>query len=92
MLWQIAVPLCMPIFALNILNTFTATYGSFMWAFMVCQKQEMWTLMVWLYQFSHHSLQHVKMAAYVVASIPTLLVFIFCQRIILRGIILPTFH
>ncbi len=28
-------------------------------------------------------------AGFVVISIPTLLVFMFCQRIILRGIILP---
>jgi ABC-type glycerol-3-phosphate transport system permease component len=30
------------------------------------------------------------MASFVVASVPTLLVFLFCQRIILRGIIIPT--
>ncbi|MCD6362222.1 MAG: hypothetical protein J7M38_15290 [Armatimonadetes bacterium] len=29
------------------------------------------------------------MAAFVLASIPTLLVFMFCQNIILRGIIIP---
>jgi ABC-type glycerol-3-phosphate transport system permease component len=29
-------------------------------------------------------------AGFVVASIPTLLVFVFCQRIILRGIIIPS--
>jgi ABC-type glycerol-3-phosphate transport system permease component len=31
------------------------------------------------------------MASLVIASIPTLLVFIFCQNIILRGIIVPSF-
>jgi len=31
------------------------------------------------------------MAALVLASLPTLLIFIFCQQIILRGIILPQF-
>jgi len=29
-------------------------------------------------------------AGYVVISIPTLLIFLFCQKIILRGIIIPS--
>ena len=33
----------------------------------------------------------VLMAALVLASLPTLLVFIFAQRIIMRGIILPSY-
>lgn len=39
---------------------------------------------------ANHSLPLV-MASLVVAAIPTLLVFIFCQNIILRGIVIPTF-
>ena len=34
---------------------------------------------------------YVTVAGYVLAGIPTLLVFIFCQKIILRGIIVPQF-
>lgn len=30
------------------------------------------------------------MAAYMINSLPVFLVFLFCQRIIMRGIILPT--
>jgi ABC-type glycerol-3-phosphate transport system permease component len=30
------------------------------------------------------------MAALVLASLPTLLVFLFCQNIIMRGIVIPT--
>jgi ABC-type glycerol-3-phosphate transport system permease component len=33
----------------------------------------------------------VNMAALVIGSIPTFLVFLFAQRQIMRGIILPTF-
>ena len=33
---------------------------------------------------------HLVMAALTIASIPTLLVFLFCQNIIMRGIVLPT--
>ncbi len=51
----------------------------------------MWTFMVFLYEFQQtHSLPMV-MASLVVAAVPTLLVFIFCQNIILRGIVIPTF-
>ena len=31
------------------------------------------------------------MASLVIAAIPTLMVFVFCQNVILRGIVIPTF-
>jgi ABC-type glycerol-3-phosphate transport system permease component len=31
------------------------------------------------------------MASLVIAAVPTLIVFVFCQNIILRGIIVPSF-
>jgi ABC-type glycerol-3-phosphate transport system permease component len=39
---------------------------------------------------NEYHMPYMVMAGFVIASIPTLLVFIFCQRIILRGIIIPT--
>ncbi len=52
----------------------------------------MWTLMVWLYQFQqiYRGQPWIVMAALVVASIPTLIIFLTCQKVILRGIIIPT--
>ena len=48
----------------------------------------MWTLMVFLYQFSSQNKPPpAQMAAFVLAGIPTLLVFIFAQKTIMRGII-----
>ena len=94
MFTTITLPLCKPILAVIALGAFIAAYGGFMWAFLVCQDERMWTIMVWLYQFQAAMDEAVKpfmtMAALVVASIPTLLVFMFCQKIILRGIIIPT--
>jgi multiple sugar transport system permease protein len=51
----------------------------------------MWTVSVWTYQFSQTlgNMPFVVMAAFVLNSIPVLLVFLACQKIILRGIILP---
>lgn len=87
---NITLQLSKPILAVIALGAFTGAYGSFMWAFLVCQDQKMWTLMVWLYQMQIWSPPPVVYASLVVAAIPTLLVFICCQNVIMRGIIVPT--
>jgi len=91
MFWAITLPLCKPILAVISLGAFTAAYGAFMFAFLTCQDPTMWTLMVFLYQFQQIYSVPLVMASLVITAIPTLLVFIFCQNIILRGIVIPTF-
>jgi ABC-type glycerol-3-phosphate transport system permease component len=90
--FQITLPLSAPILAVVALNSFLSSYGQFMWALIVCQKEEMWTLMVWMMQFYNNTrgAPFLSTAGLVLASIPTLCVFLFCQRIILRGIIIPS--
>ncbi|MDH7570240.1 MAG: carbohydrate ABC transporter permease, partial [Armatimonadota bacterium] len=90
MFLKITIPLSLPVMAVIALHTFTAAYGSFMWALLVCQNPRMWTLMVWLSQMQTWAPTFVMFAALVLAAIPTLLVFVFCQNIIMRGIIIPT--
>ena len=92
MFTTITIPLCKPILAVIALGAFISSYGGFMWAFLVCQDERMWTLMVWLYQFQqlYKLYPYVVMAALVLASIPTFLIFLTCQKIILRGIIIPS--
>lgn len=90
MFTKITIPLSMPVMAVIALSTFTSAYGSFMWALLVCQNPKMWTLMVWLSQMQQWAPTFVMFAALVLAAIPTLLVFVFCQNIIMRGIIIPT--
>lgn len=87
----ITLPLSKPILAVTVLNTFLGVYGGFMWALIVCQKEKMWTIMVWMLQFNTQfaSMPYVAVAGLVMVSIPTLIVFLFCQKIILRGIIIP---
>ena len=89
MFYQITVPLCQPVFAYTALITFTGAYGAFLFALTVCQDPNMWTIMVWLYDLQTSVPEHIKVAALVVAMIPTLLVFVSCQRVIMRGIVLP---
>jgi multiple sugar transport system permease protein len=92
--WNVTFPLCKPILALTVLGTVVASYSEFMWAFIICPDQEKWTLAVWIFQFSVDAVQrgqaHLQMAALVLMSIPTLIVFLFTQKIIMKGIILPT--
>lgn len=88
---RITVPLSLPIFSVIALNAFTGAYGAFLFALVVCQDQRMWTLMVWLYNLQDTAPQYVIMAALTLAAIPTLLVFLLAQKVILRGIILPSF-
>ncbi|GEM_PF-2058372 len=91
-LWMfrnVTLPLSKPILAVIALQTFNIAYTTFMYAFIVCQDPKMWTLMVWLYDMQFDSPQYVIFAGLVVAAIPTLLVFILTQRVIMRGIIIP---
>ena len=88
-MWQVAFPLSTPVLAVMALQTFTATYSSYLWALVVCQSDRMWTLMVYIFQLQQWAPTYVTMAATVLASIPTLLVFILAQNTIMRGIVVP---
>jgi len=89
--FRMSLPLTTPILAIMALGAFTHAYSAFMFAFLTCQDPKMWTLMVFLYEFQQTHPNYLVMASLVVSSIPTLLVFIFCQNIILRGIVVPSF-
>jgi ABC-type glycerol-3-phosphate transport system permease component len=91
-LLKITLPMTTPILAVNALNAFISAYNSWEWALLVCQKQSHWTLAVWMYQMSQQLSDQpwAVMAGFVVVSVPTAVVFIACQKIILRGIVLPS--
>ncbi len=88
--WIITMNLSKPILAVIALGAFNGAYANFMYAFILCQDRSMWTLMVWLYQLQQFSSQGVVFASLIVAAIPTLLVFVLCQNIIIKGIVVPT--
>ncbi|NLO44104.1 MAG: ABC transporter permease subunit [Candidatus Cloacimonetes bacterium] len=87
--WQFTLYLSKPILAVIALNAFNAAYRNFLFAFLVCQDQSMWTLMVHIYELMQRASSSVGYAALVIAAIPTLLVFIFFQNIIIKGIVIP---
>ena len=88
--WQIAMQLSKPIMAVIALSAFNGAYRNFMFAFIVCQDKSMWTMMVSIYQLMLRAAPGVGFAALVIAAIPTFLVFIFFQNIIIKGIVVPT--
>jgi ABC-type glycerol-3-phosphate transport system permease component len=90
---RITMPMMKPILAIQSLYAFLWAYNSWEWALIICQKKSMWTMAVWMYQADRSwwaDMPWLATAGYVVISIPTLLVFLFCQKIILRGIIIPS--
>ncbi len=89
MLWKIALPLAKPVLGYLSLTAFMGAYGAFMYAFVVAQDQRMWTLMVFIYQLQTIAPRSTIMAALTLAAIPTILVFLLAQRVIMKGIVLP---
>jgi len=92
MFWVITMPLSLPILSVIALFSFSKAYGSFLWAFTVCQDSKMWTLMVFLQQFQAGMKSHsyLVMASLVIAAIPTIVVFLSAQKVLMRGIVVPT--
>ena len=90
MFWRITMAMSKPILAVIALGAFTSAFSSFMFALVICPDRKMWTLMVYLYQLQVDSHQAVVYASLVIGAIPTFLVFLFCQNIIMRGIVVPT--
>ena len=89
MFWRITMSLSTPILSVIALQAFTSAYANFMYALLICQDEKMWTLMVWLYQLQERSGQAVMYASLLIAAIPTFIIFVLCQKVIMRGIVVP---
>ncbi len=87
---RITLPLSMPILAVTLLATVTSAYNLFMPAVMYLGDVRKWPISTEIYQINQTQSAGEGMAALVLSSIFPLLIFIFCQRIIMRGIILPS--
>ena len=90
MFWIIAMNLSKPILAVQALGAFTAAYGAFMYALILVTDPSMWTIMVYLYQLQMASDPPVMYAALILTGTLTLAVFVACQRVIMRGIVVPS--
>ena len=75
--------------AMLALRAFMAAYGNFMFAVILCPDERMRTLMVFLYQLQINGHMGLTFAAPLIAALPTFIVFVFCQNIIIRGTVVP---
>lgn len=89
MFWIITMNLSRPIHAVIGLGAFVSADGAFFYALIVCPDPKMWTIMVYVYQLQSAAASPVVYASLIITAIPTLLMFVFCQNIILRGIVVP---
>ena len=87
--WVFTMNLSKPILAVIALGAFTGAYSQFMMALIIIPDQNMWTIMVWLFQLQSQAHQSVVYAALVIGAIPTFIVFVLCQGIIMKGIVVP---
>lgn len=81
---KICMPLSKPIISLIALQTFLSNWNDFFWAWMVTEKQSLWTLNVALYNLSKNSAikQNFIMGLSIVTIIPViLLTVIFSDQI-----------
>jgi len=84
---RFVVPMSMPIFTVVGVMSFISVWNEFLWPLIVARQEAYWTITVALYAFQSGSLpQNLLMASSVVATIPLLLVFLFCQKLIERGV------
>ena len=88
--WIITMNLSKPILAVIALDVFIAAYSQFMMALVIIPDSRMWTLMVWLFQLQNWSHPSVVYASLVIAAVPTMVIFLLCQNLIMRGIVVPT--
>ncbi len=88
--WQITMAMSTPILAVVALQTFSGAWMAFMYPLIVCPDKSMHVLAVWLQQFQQEAPGTAVFASIIVASIPSLIIFLFAQRTIMRGIAVPS--
>lgn len=89
-LWRIIVPLSKPALATLAIFTFMTLFNDFLWALIVLNSQEMYTVQLGLAIFRdrYGTEWGNLMAGSVVATLPVLIVFFFAQKYIIQGITL----
>jgi multiple sugar transport system permease protein len=89
-LWQIIVPLARPALATLAIFTFMGVFNDFLWALVVINSQELFTVQLGLSIFRDRFATEwgSLMAGSVVATLPILIVFFFAQKHFIQGIAL----
>ena len=88
--WKVALPLVTPALSALAIFTFLGNWTAFFWPLIVTTDKDLYTLPVGLSSFAvEQSIQwEMIMTGAAIATIPTLLIFLFFQRYIVRGVML----
>ncbi|NEE04632.1 carbohydrate ABC transporter permease [Phytoactinopolyspora halotolerans] len=86
--WMIVMPLCRPILAAVSIFVFIGAWNNFFWPFIVTSDPDLMTLPVGLANVQNaFGVRYAQlMAAAVLAALPLVLIFLFFQRQIVRGV------
>lgn len=85
-LWSIVLPVSRPILGVISIFTVVAVWRDFAWPLLVLPDQEKMTISIGISSLSAQIPQNTLMAALVIASVPTIVVFFVFQRHIMAGL------
>lgn len=87
-IWRVTIPLSLPSMASVALYTFMIAWNEFLFAFIFLDTPSKFTLSRGIIQLSEsiHSGQQLLAAAAVVSSIPIILLFLFFERYLIKGL------
>lgn len=90
--WKIMLPITKPTLAVLALFTFIGTWGDFLWPLIVLQNKENYTLQVGLSYMMGTFVNNYRFVAAgaILALLPVLLVFVFAQKYLIRGVMAGT--
>ena len=88
--WKIAMPLVIPALSALAIFHFLGNWTAFLWPLIIVNDPDMYTIPVGLASFNGEFQMdwEIVMTASCLATIPTLFVFIFLQKYIIKGIML----
>jgi len=88
--WRVAMPLVIPALSALAIFHFLGNWTAFIWPLIVTNDPDLYTIPVGIASFNgeFQANWEVVMTASCLATIPTLLVFIFLQKFIIKGIML----
>jgi multiple sugar transport system permease protein len=91
--WQIMLPLSSPVLGTVTLFTFLGAWNDFMGPLIYLTKEELWTIAIGLrgFQSQHGWKWELLMAAAVVFSVPSMVLYLTVQRSFVRGIVATGF-
>ncbi|HIL19479.1 MAG TPA: carbohydrate ABC transporter permease, partial [Gammaproteobacteria bacterium] len=86
--WNVIMPNAVPVTAALAIFTFLGNWNEFLWPLVVTHSQEMRTIPIGLNSFQgQYSVQwELLMSAAVIAIFPVVVVFLFAQKWIIRGV------